>query len=222
MRALIAIGKTNVRCESQRVDKRIERDRHTRWMREGTTAVDRWLPVTHEIDVDDAHVSRCVGAVVREVRASPTCRPCSRKSSCQGRQSLSMISRLESSSTSDLLRESRAAHENQQRSGPEQGSGAAAPERARASVGAEGGTRTPTVLLPPAPQAGASANSATSARRARHPCEGALRESHYFFGAGAGAGAGAGCAGAGFAGAGVAGALGARPPTTELPPPPPF
>ena len=30
--------------------------------------------------------------------------------------------------------------------------------------GAEGGTRTPTVLLPPAPQAGASANSATSAR----------------------------------------------------------
>src|SRR6266850_5761222 len=29
--------------------------------------------------------------------------------------------------------------------------------------GAEGGTRTPTVLLPPAPQAGASANSATSA-----------------------------------------------------------
>src|ERR1043166_5450749 len=28
---------------------------------------------------------------------------------------------------------------------------------------AEGGTRTPTVLLPPAPQAGASANSATSA-----------------------------------------------------------
>src|SRR5688572_3820105 len=31
--------------------------------------------------------------------------------------------------------------------------------------GAEGGTRTPTVLLPPAPQAGASANSATSARR---------------------------------------------------------
>src|SRR5688572_15002200 len=34
------------------------------------------------------------------------------------------------------------------------------------SSGAEGGTRTPTVLLPPAPQAGASANSATSARRA--------------------------------------------------------
>ena len=33
------------------------------------------------------------------------------------------------------------------------------------SNGAEGGTRTPTVLLPPAPQAGASANSATSARR---------------------------------------------------------
>ena len=31
--------------------------------------------------------------------------------------------------------------------------------------GAEGGTRTPTVLLPPAPQAGASANSATSAFR---------------------------------------------------------
>src|SRR5688500_1054644 len=31
------------------------------------------------------------------------------------------------------------------------------------SNGAEGGTRTPTVLLPPAPQAGASANSATSA-----------------------------------------------------------
>jgi hypothetical protein len=30
-------------------------------------------------------------------------------------------------------------------------------------VGAEGGTRTPTVLQPPAPQAGASANSATSA-----------------------------------------------------------
>src|SRR6187402_1999689 len=30
--------------------------------------------------------------------------------------------------------------------------------------GAEGGTRTPTVLLPPAPQAGASANSATSAQ----------------------------------------------------------
>src|SRR5436189_229369 len=30
-------------------------------------------------------------------------------------------------------------------------------------IGAEGGTRTPTVLLPPAPQAGASANSATSA-----------------------------------------------------------
>src|SRR6185295_19012173 len=35
----------------------------------------------------------------------------------------------------------------------------------RAKVGAEGGTRTPTVLLPPAPQAGASANSATSAKR---------------------------------------------------------
>ena len=34
------------------------------------------------------------------------------------------------------------------------------------SNGAEGGTRTPTVLLPPAPQAGASANSATSAWRA--------------------------------------------------------
>ena len=33
-------------------------------------------------------------------------------------------------------------------------------------LGAEGGTRTPTVLLPPAPQAGASANSATSAWRA--------------------------------------------------------
>ena len=32
-------------------------------------------------------------------------------------------------------------------------------------IGAEGGTRTPTVLLPPAPQAGASANSATSAKR---------------------------------------------------------
>jgi hypothetical protein len=30
-------------------------------------------------------------------------------------------------------------------------------------IGAEGGTRTPTILLPPAPQAGASANSATSA-----------------------------------------------------------
>src|SRR3954447_20681059 len=30
--------------------------------------------------------------------------------------------------------------------------------------GAKGGTRTPTVLLPPAPQAGASANSATFAR----------------------------------------------------------
>src|SRR6059036_1305218 len=34
-----------------------------------------------------------------------------------------------------------------------------------AKGGAEGGTRTPTVLLPPAPQAGASANSATSAFR---------------------------------------------------------
>src|SRR5688572_17706403 len=33
--------------------------------------------------------------------------------------------------------------------------------------GAEGGTRTPTVLLPPAPQAGASANSATSAQRGK-------------------------------------------------------
>ena len=33
----------------------------------------------------------------------------------------------------------------------------------RSWCGAEGGTRTPTVLLPPAPQAGASANSATSA-----------------------------------------------------------
>ena len=32
-----------------------------------------------------------------------------------------------------------------------------------AKAGAEGGTRTPTRLLPPAPQAGASANSATSA-----------------------------------------------------------
>ena len=31
------------------------------------------------------------------------------------------------------------------------------------SSGAEGGTRTPTILRPPAPQAGASANSATSA-----------------------------------------------------------
>src|SRR5688572_32629996 len=35
--------------------------------------------------------------------------------------------------------------------------------------GAEGGTRTPTVLLPPAPQAGASANSATSARQVGGP-----------------------------------------------------
>jgi hypothetical protein len=35
------------------------------------------------------------------------------------------------------------------------------------SVGAKGGTRTPTVLLPPAPQAGASANSATFAREGR-------------------------------------------------------
>src|SRR6186997_2313215 len=34
--------------------------------------------------------------------------------------------------------------------------------------GAEGGTRTPTVLLPPAPQAGASANSATSANEGRY------------------------------------------------------
>src|SRR5687767_11683768 len=58
------------------------------------------------------------------------------------------------------------------------------------SVGAEGGTRTPTVLLPPAPQAGASANSATSARELY------------------------GCAGAGAAGA-VVGAAGARPPTTD-------
>src|SRR5512135_12785 len=33
------------------------------------------------------------------------------------------------------------------------------------SYGAEGGTRTPTVLRPSAPQAGASANSATSAKR---------------------------------------------------------
>jgi hypothetical protein len=33
----------------------------------------------------------------------------------------------------------------------------------RAKSGAEEGTRTPTILLPPAPQAGASANSATSA-----------------------------------------------------------
>ena len=32
------------------------------------------------------------------------------------------------------------------------------------TYGAEGGTRTPTVLRPSAPQAGASANSATSAR----------------------------------------------------------
>ncbi len=32
------------------------------------------------------------------------------------------------------------------------------------SIGAKGGTRTPTVLLPPAPQAGASANSATFAQ----------------------------------------------------------
>ena len=36
---------------------------------------------------------------------------------------------------------------------------------ALSKVGAKGGTRTPTVLLPPAPQAGASANSATFARR---------------------------------------------------------
>src|SRR3954471_6661948 len=36
--------------------------------------------------------------------------------------------------------------------------------------GAEGGIRTPTVLLPPAPQAGASASSATSAT-----CEGGIR-----------------------------------------------
>ena len=39
-------------------------------------------------------------------------------------------------------------------------------ERAKRVIGAKGGTRTPTVLLPPAPQAGASANSATFARRA--------------------------------------------------------
>ena len=37
----------------------------------------------------------------------------------------------------------------------------------KASDGAEGGTRTPTILLPPAPQAGASANSATSASGVR-------------------------------------------------------
>src|SRR5262245_3076542 len=37
------------------------------------------------------------------------------------------------------------------------------PEKSPYVVGAEGGIRTPTVLLPPAPQAGASASSATSA-----------------------------------------------------------
>ena len=49
-------------------------------------------------------------------------------------------------------------------------------ERAKRVIGAKGGTRTPTVLLPPAPQAGASANSATFARRAgirAHPIEAA-------------------------------------------------
>ncbi len=75
--------------------------------------------------------------------------------------------------------------------------------------GAEGGTRTPTVLLPPAPQAGASANSATSARertrrldyRAGAGCAGAAGASV------CGAAAGAeevGVAVAGTAGAGVA------------------
>jgi hypothetical protein len=39
-------------------------------------------------------------------------------------------------------------------------------ERPEGVIGAKGGTRTPTVLLPPAPQAGASANSATFAKRA--------------------------------------------------------
>ena len=95
------------------------------------------------------------------------------------------------------------------------------------------------VLLPPAPQAGASASSATSA----WPCklEGMVRLKpdttfffavHYFAGAGAGAGAagagvaGAGVAGAEFAGAGagaagfvVAGAGAGVPLTTDLVPP---
>jgi hypothetical protein len=112
------------------------------------------------------------------------------------------------------------------------------------SDGAEGGTRTPTVLLPPAPQAGASANSATSAWLPRR-CDGEAKDiadredprrrrkiyatasPRYGAGAGAaGAGAGvAGVAGAGAAGfgagaAGVVAAAGgapgcARPPTTD-------
>src|SRR6185503_9708563 len=74
------------------------------------------------------------------------------------------------------------------------------------SNGAEGGTRTPTVLLPPAPQAGASANSATSARRAGESQDSPLR-SGYFAGVSAG--------GAGVAGAGAGARAGARPPITD-------
>ena len=44
-----------------------------------------------------------------------------------------------------------------------QGYGGQPSRDSRAKVGAEEGIRTPTVLLPPAPQAGASASSATSA-----------------------------------------------------------
>ena len=93
------------------------------------------------------------------------------------------------------------------------------------SNGAEGGTRTPTVLLPPAPQAGASANSATSARRAGESQDSPPR-SGYFAGVSAGgagvAGAGAGVVGAGVgfggkvdAGGGAGARAGARPPITE-------
>src|SRR5262245_50006832 len=96
-------------------------------------------------------------------------------------------------------------------------------------VGAEGGTRTPTVLLPPAPQAGASANSATSAwwvsRLPGRPEGRPLQRSSYFGCAGAGAGAalfagggvtglGSGCASGD--GVGPDGCVsGVRPPTTD-------
>src|ERR1043166_8311649 len=82
--------------------------------------------------------------------------------------------------------------------------------------GAEGGTRTPTVLLPPAPQAGASANSATSAcgRSEVGRLQVAPTYGDYFFAGTSGTPAGTGA----FVGDGVGDegcVSGVRPPTTD-------
>ena len=65
----------------------------------------------------------------------------------------------------------------------------------------KGGTRTPTVLRPPAPQAGASANSATFARGGA-ALKGCATRALYFFGV-----CGAGCSGAFCSGAFCSGAF---------------